>query len=301
MAALFAAMAWIGCQNTLEPEGPERPEDKPEAVKDSVKLTIEAGKTLDTKALELVNEEKTLNAFWNEGEVVKVFTLDSESPIGTLTATPKEDKTQATLSGSINVTGLAAGQKLILLFPKETWSYVGQSGNLTSIASNFDFARAEVTITEVSPTSIITGSSTTFVNQQSIFRFGFRHGSGGPTIRTKTVLLTSNQGKLAKTVTATTGANTYYEADEPMIIDLPVAVSAAEAAANKLLYFAIRNGNTSADDTFSFTIYDDDGATFKGSKLIPSTHVANPFVSAKNVGMARLELPQGDTEVTTAL
>lgn len=301
MAALLAAIAWIGCQNTLEPEGLENPEEKTEAVKDSVKLTIEAGITTDTKALELVNEKTTLNAFWNAGEEVKVFAQGSEAPIGTLTATPKEDKTQATLSGSINVTGLSAGQTLVLLFPKATWSYEGQSGNLEAIASDFDFARAEVTITEVSDTHIITGTSTTFVNQQSIFRFGFRHGSGGPTIRTKTVLLTSNQGKLAKTVTATTGANTYYAADEPMTVDLPEAVSAAEAASNRLLYFAIRNGNTTENDTFSFTLYDADGATFKGSKVIPASHVANPFVSARNVAMTRLELPQGDTEVTTAL
>lgn len=310
MAALTAVMNWTGCQNKLEPEDPAILEDKP-AVRDSVTLTIEAGKSADTKALELTNENGPLNAFWRSGEEVKVFASGSASAIGTLTATPKEDKTKATLSGDIDITGLSAGQTLILLFPKETWSYEGQTGRLlhdevnhptwSSIERDFDFARAEVTITEVSATSIITSSTTTFENQQSIVRFGFRHGNGGPTIRSKTVLITSNRNQLAKTVNATTGENTNYTSGEAMIIDLPEALTQAEADANTLLYFAIRNGNKTADDTFSFTIYDNDGATYKGTKTIPSTIIDKPFISAKNVGLSRLELTQGATSVTTAL
>ena len=311
MAALLAAMAWTGCQNRLELEDPEIPDEKP--IRDSVTLTIEAGKSADTKGLELVTENsiENLNAFWRSGEVVKVFTTGSASAIGTLTATPKEDKTKATLSGTIVVTGLSAGQTLILLYPKETWSYEGQTGRLlhdevnhptwSSIEKDFDYARAVVTITEVSATSIITSSTTTFENQQSIVRFGFRHGNGGPTIRSKTVLITSNRNQLAKTVNATTGENTYYTSGEAMRIDLPVALTQAEADANTLLYFAIRNGNKTQEDTFTFTIYDADGATFKGSKTIPASIIDKSFISAKNVGLSRLELTQGTTTVTTAL
>ena len=54
MAALLAAMAWTGCQNRLELEDPEIPDEKP--IRDSVTLTIEAGKSADTKGLELVTE-----------------------------------------------------------------------------------------------------------------------------------------------------------------------------------------------------------------------------------------------------
>ena len=311
MAALSAVMNWTGCQNKLEPEDPAISEDKP-AVRDSVTLTIEAGKSADTKALELTNENGPLNAFWRSGEVVKVFASGSASAIGTLTATPKDDNTLATLSGTIDVTGLSANQTLILLFPKETWSYEGQTGRLLhdgvnhptwqSIEKDFDYARAEVTITEVSSTSIITSSTTTFQNQQSIYRFGFRHGTvDGPTIRSKTVRLTSNQGQLAKSVNVLTGEVTRYSSGEPMVIDLPEALTQAEADANTLLYFAIRNGNKTADDTFSFTIYDNDGATYKGTKTIPSTIIDKSFISAKTVPLDRLELSQGATSVTTAL
>lgn len=302
-------MAWTGCQTTLEPEDNT---ETPVADKASVMtLTLEAGKIITTKALELAldNDGEKLNAFWIQDEEVVVFAPGSADSIGTLKATPKEDKTKATLSGDINVTGLQEGQTLTLLFPKKTWSYEGQSGRLLSdgnhpewksIEKDFDFARAEVTIKAITTNSITT-STADFENQQSIYRFGFRHGANGPTIRTKTVLLTSDRGQLARTVNAQTCVATHYATTEPMTIVLPVALTAAEANANALIYFALLNDNKTQDDTFSFTIYDDDGATFKGTKLIPQTALKYSFVTASNVGLARLELPQGVTGVETAL
>ena len=310
LAALLAAMAWTGCQDTLEIENPTNQEERTGAVKDSVTLTIEAGKQVDTKALELVNEGQKINAFWREGEEVKVFASGSE-PIGTLTATPKDDKTKATLTGTISTAGLKSGDNLTLLFPRATWSYEGQSGRLLfdanhptwpSIEKDYDFARAIVAITEVSDSHIITSSSTTFQNQQSIYRFGFRYGAvDGPTIRSKTVLLSSDRGQLAKSGNAVTGEITCFANGETMTIELPEALTTDEATANTLLYFAIRNGNKTQDDTFSFTIYDNDGATYKGTKLIPQAKLASSFISAKTVPLNRLELPQGATGVSTAL
>ena len=293
MAALLAAMAWTGCKDTLETDDPSAREEKPVAVRDSVILTLEAGKGVNTKGLGLTDGNQTLNAFWKSDEKVYVFASGSD-PIGTLTATPKSDATKATLRGSISATGLEVGQALTLLFPRVTWSYDNQGGTLSSIASNFDYARTQVTIESIESDQITTTKSTTFENQQSIYRFGFRYGTDeGPTIRTKTLLLTSNQNKLAKTVNAITGANTYFAAGVPMTIEL--------STANELIYVAIRNDNKSTADTFSFTIYDADGATYKGSKVIPQDKLARPFVSAKTIPMDRLELLQYSTNVAEAL
>lgn len=294
MAALLAAMAWTGCKDTLETDDPSAREEKPVAVRDSVILTLEAGKGINTKALALdtSGEKDQLNAFWKSGEKVYVFASGTD-PIGTLTATPTSDATKATLRGSISATGLAAGQYLTLLFPRATWSYDHQGGTLSSIESNFDYARTQVTIESIESGQITTTKSTTFENQQSIYRFGFRYGTvEGPTIRTKTLLLTSNQIKLAKTVDAKTKEKTYFESGEPMTVELSTALTADQAAAHELIYVAILNGNTTQDDTFSFTIYDADGATYRGSKTITSTHLASPFVSAKTIPMDRLELSQ---------
>ena len=296
MAALLAAMAWTGCKDTLETDDPSAREEKPVAVRDSVILTLEAGKRINTKALALdtSGEKDQLNAFWTSDEKVYVFASGLETSIGTLTATPDNtDKTKATLRGNIDATGLAKGQTLTLLFPRATWSYDNQGGTLSSSESNFDYARTQVTIESIDSEQITTTKSTTFENQQSIYRFGFRYGTvEGPTIRTKTLLLTSNQIKLAKTVNAITGANTYFASGVPMTIELSTALTAVQAAAHELIYVAILNDNTTQDDTFSFTIYDADGATYKGSRTITSTHLASPFVSAKTIPMARLELSQ---------
>ena len=306
MAALLAAMAWTGCKDTLETDDPSAREEKPVAVRDSVILTLEAGKGINTKALALdtSGEKDQLNAFWKSGEMVYVFASGSETSIGTLTAaTPNNiDNIKATLSGSIDATDLAVGQALTLLFPRATWSYDNQGGTLRSIESNFDYARTQVTIESIESGQITTTKSTTFENQQSIYRFGFRYGTDeGPTIRTKTLLLTSNQNNLAKTVNAITGANTYFASGVPMTIELSTALTADQAAAHELIYVAIRNDNKSTADTFSFTIYDADGATYKGSKEIPQAKLASPFVSAKTIPMARLELLQYSTNVAEAL
>ena len=86
-----------------------------------------------------------------------------------------------------------------------------------------------------------------------------------------------------------------------MTITLTDALSQEEANANALIYVAIRNDNKTVDDTFSFTIYDADGATYKGSKTIPSASLSSSFVSAKAVALDRLELLQYSTHVTAAL
>lgn len=305
MAALLAAMTWTGCQDTLEEDVITDPEETAEAGMDAVAtLTIEAGKGADTKALALADNgtTATISAFWSEGEQVTVFNL-SGSAIGTLTATPKEDNTKATLSGEITISGLSAGQDLTLLFPAETWSYEGQNGKLLntpahsdwkSIEKNFDFARATVTIKEITASNITTTSSATFENQQSIYRFGFLHG--GYTIPAEKVMITSNQNMLTKSVNAVSGSNTYFTSGEAMTVDLKTTPSAGE-----LIYVAVRNGNTTQDDTFSFTIYDVNGATYKGSKTIPSGKLSSPFVSAKTIPMDRLELLQYSTNVAEAL
>ena len=302
LAALLAAMAWTGCQNTLEMDDPSAREEKPVTARDSVTLTLEAGKGLNTKALELVNEGATLNAYWRSGEEVKVFAPGSTEAIGTLTATPNStNNTLATLSGSINAAGLQNGNVLTLLFPRETWSYEGQIGTLASIASNYDFAKAEVTITEIDLLSennkhITTTKSTTFENQQSIYRFRFKYGTnGGSILNTKTVQLTSSHGLLVKNVNMATRDKTNFSSTEPMLIELDQA--------NPFVYIALLlNGDKNQDDTFSFEIYDNDGATYYGSKVIPAASLKMAFVSSQNTELAqRLELPQGETSVATAL
>jgi len=92
IAALTGAVL-AGCQQMeLEPQAVQE-----ETASESVKtwsLTVEASKGEGTKALSL--EGTTLTPYWVEGEKVAVY--KDGVKIGTLTATPGEPSTKATLS-----------------------------------------------------------------------------------------------------------------------------------------------------------------------------------------------------------
>ena len=97
----------------------------------------------------------------------------------------------------------------------------------------------------------------------------------------------------------------YADVDQ-FVFDDPVSVTGdlmvvRPAASTELTYVAIRNGNTTQDDIFSFTVYDGDGVTYEGSKTIPAAALSKGFVSAKSIAMDRLEAELSSVETTTAL
>ena len=75
-------------------------------------LTLQATKTVDTKALDLINDGSRLNVYWKNTEKVKVFR--NGACVGSLNVQPASgDKPKtATLSGTIQVHGLAANDVL---------------------------------------------------------------------------------------------------------------------------------------------------------------------------------------------
>ena len=61
-----------------------------------------------------------------------------------------------------------------------------------------------------------------------------------------------------------------------------ISVTLASATADPF-FVAIRNGDVSNDEVFTFTVVDPDGVTYRGTKTIPATYKSNgTFVSAKN-------------------
>jgi hypothetical protein len=211
--------------------------------------------------------------------------------LGTLDVNPKADATKATLSGTLTGS-LSEGQSLTLLFPRSTWDYSAQNGKLTgesSIEKLFDYARADVTVNSIDGSNLLVNGPATFANQQSIYRFGFKYNSAA--INVKKAILSSNQDKLVAAYDFVTPANTTYG---PITLTLPSATS-------DLVYAAIKNENTTEDDTFSFTVYDNDGITYQGSKVFPAAALSRNFVSAKNVALDRLDLAEIATTVSEVL
>lgn len=195
--AAFAAaiLAVVSCQKekelTPEVTAPEEP-----AVKEYT-LSVNASKGEDTKALSL--DGKTLNVKWADTDQVSVFPESWATPaMGTLTAAASETAS-TTLTGS--VTGAAINDKLNLLFPRAEWNYTGQKGILlsdeNSIEKKYDYATAQVTVSDVEGTTITTDPAT-LESQQAIVKFYLKNKATSAPLNVTTLKLSANGGKLVQ-------------------------------------------------------------------------------------------------------
>ncbi len=176
-------------------------------------LTLDATKQMineaETRALFLMDalNKHYIETFWADTDIVKVF--KDGSCIGTLNVTPGEGTRpqSATLSGEITTDGLAVGDELMLLFPRDNWDYSEQMGILTgegSIATNYDYATAMVNVASVNGNNITTQTGATFENQQSIYSFKLKLDNS--TFPMKQFTISSAQGKLVQERNFSNGA-----------------------------------------------------------------------------------------------
>lgn len=303
--ALPAAMAFFGCQKVEEALVEEK---KPVVVTEREgRLTVQAvkGEAPGTKGLAIEGDESTttvLQSIWKADEPVKVFL--GTSCIGTLTAVPDpEDAHKATLSGTVTTSGLVAGTTtLTLLTPRESWDYIGQVGKLllkddaeNSIEKKYHYTRATVLVTEVSGGSVRTKSAF-FANEQSIYRLNFLFQAGGAGDKTpvlaKSVIISSENGHLVQS----------QSADGSSLEEGPVTVTLGSASSEPF-FVALRNGDETNEEALGFTVIDDDGVTYKGSKTIPAQYKPNgTFLNVKNATLTgRLGLGRSAAEVKEVL
>ncbi|MBO4691434.1 MAG: hypothetical protein J5604_01510 [Bacteroidales bacterium] len=254
-------------------------------------LTLTATKGNGTKALNLVNGGNTINAYWIGTDKVKVYR--GGTYLGTLDVSPAdgEKPTTATLNGTITVSGLAKNNTLLLRIPRENWDYTGQNGALTganSIEEKYSYASAVVTVNSIMGSSATT-TNANFVNDQSIYRFGFKFNDSY--INPKDFTISASQGKLVQSISCVEG----------LWVPLYGAISVTPAAvpADNLYYISLRNEST-ADDTYSFVITGADNALYVASKTIPASVLDAPgkFIGSNNVTVTQpLFSPKG-TEIT---
>ena len=263
------------------------------------------GEAPGTKGLAIEGDESTttvLQSIWKADEPVKVFL--GTSCIGTLTAVPDpEDAHKATLSGTVTTSGLVAGTTtLTLLTPRESWDYIGQVGKLllkddaeNSIEKKYHYTRATVLVTEVSGGSVRTKSAF-FANEQSIYRLNFLFQAGGAGDKTpvlaKSVIISSENGHLVQS----------QSADGSSLEEGPVTVTLGTASSEPF-FVALRNGDETNEEALGFTVIDDDGVTYKGSKTIPAQYKPNgTFLNVKNATLTgRLWLDRSAAEVKEVL
>ena len=178
VSLLLAAAAMTACSNDdmIADEPTPVTTETPRAYT----ITVNATKGEATRALTL--DGNTLNATWKAVEEVKVYSVTGEgstemesiTPIGTLTA--QSNGTAATLKGEFDsIYTPTTGAKLRLKFLSD--KYTGQKATLEYIASNCDFATADVTITGVTDGNVTT-TAASFENQQAIVKFTLKKLDG---------------------------------------------------------------------------------------------------------------------------
>ena len=302
IATLLGAMAWTGCQKAEE-EALREEAAVVEPGDGTYTLTVRAERNngVQTKGLEIGDGTEAtttvLKSVWKAGEEVKVYL--GSTCIGTLTATPDgENAHLATLSGTVTTGGITPGSTTItLLTPREDWDYTGQIGKLLisddatdSIEKKFHYTKADVTVTGVDGSNI-TAAPATFSNQQSIYRLSFRYSVGPTAITAKSVTISSANGHLVQSQVLG-GATT----------EGPISATLGTATADPF-FVALRNGDETNEEVFTFTVVDNTGITYRGTKTIPAAYKPNgTFVSVKNATLTeRLDIPLSATTVDTVL
>ena len=276
LAALLPIVLTIlaACQKDLDTGALRDPAD----VCDSVwTLTLDATKAeMGTKALNLnTGDPGSLSAYWGDSEKVTVY--KEGSCLGTLNVSPVEGtmRNAATLTGTITVSGIAVGDALTLLIPRENWAYTGQNGTLGTIQDSFDYATATITVRTVNTADhTVTAAGAIFRNQQSIYRFGFK--SGGNYIDPKDFTVTASGGKLVQGLSLENNVWTPAYGG--------ITVSATSAPEDHLFYVSLRNEQT-AEDSYSFLITGSDHALYTAVKAIPADVLDAPgkFINAKEI------------------
>ena len=280
MMALASLMACQKAEVLVQEKEPVLPAEEEVA---SYTLTVKAQKESDTKGLNL--EGTALRTLWKSGEKVAVY--KGNSYLGDLDVTPDAGNAGlATLSGS--VTGsLAANDQLTLLFPHKTWDYTGQNGVLLqadgSIEKNYDYAKAEVTVTAISGDELVVDGNAHFLTEQSIYRISFT--AGGSPLAVKNMTLSTKKGKLVRSMVL--GGETTYG-------DLTVDMTGTSADLDGgLICIAVRNEDTT-EQTYNFTVTDADGKAYIASKDIPAAAFSYKFLGIKDVPATQLKLPKKD-------
>ena len=196
-------------------------------------LTLQATKRMDTKALNLSNDGKTLSGGWKSGETVSILA----------------DGNVIIASGPLTSDTLA---KHIQEFTK--------SDNLHffdfETVSDFDFATATVTVDTIEGESVtLSTASIEFQSEQSIYRFGF--SMGDEALKVKEVIIDSENGKLVKgRVFDSQWISRYFE-------DTFLSVTPGVATAEPL-YVALRNDYTATKESYYFLVVNDDNDLYEG-------------------------------------
>ena len=228
----------------------------------------------DSRALS-EGEGNAIIATFAENDEVVVVDADGSTIVGILKAQTAEAST--TLTGDLDAKTLIADEVVTLRYRSATANYDGQVGTLAGIAAGQDYAEGTLTVKTTSPLEFTTGS-VSLAAKQSITKFSFTCGGSPVSVKTFGIAARGLVRSIAKsgvdTVGAVTGTLTTPSAD---------------------VCVALRN-NSGAKQTHSFTVKDDAGNWYTGTK---NAKLANGSNYAATVALTKLETLTGSSAVGT--
>lgn len=198
----------------------------------------------DTRALS-EGEGNVITATFAAGDQVVVIDGDGKTEVGTLTAATAGNET--TLSGLLDTSTLTNGETVTLHYRSATASYDDQVGTLDGIATGQDYATGTLTVSSRDPLTFAS-DKVTLAARQSITKFSFTSGDSPVSVKTFGIAAEDLVQSIAKSGTETVGA-----------------VTGTLATASSDVYVALRN-NSGEKQTYSFTIKDDGGNWYTGTK-----------------------------------
>ena len=195
-----------------------------------------------------------------ENDVVVVVDADGNT-VGTLKA--KTAGASTTIEGTIS--GVSTSNELTFRYRSATANYDNQNGTLTGIADNQDYAEGTLTVTATSPDLTLSSNHVTLAAKQSITKFSFTDGTNDVSVKTFGIAAVGLVQSIAADATSTETVG---------------AVTGTLTTAASDVYVALRN-NSGAQQTYSFTIMDNAGNWYTGTKKADLANGKNYIATVK--------------------
>ena len=233
-----------------------------EAINDTPIWHVTLTASMDDEATRALSEGtgNRIIAGFAENDVVVVVDADGNT-VGTLKA--KTAGASTTLEGTIS--GVSTSNVLTFRYRSATANYDNQNGTLTGIADNQDYAEGTLTVTATSPDLTLSSNHVTLAAKQSITKFSFTDGTNDVSVKTFGIAAVGLVQSIAADATSTETVG---------------AVTGTLTTAASDVYVALRN-NSGAQQTYSFTIMDNAGNWYTGTKKADLANGKNYIATVK--------------------
>jgi hypothetical protein len=246
LCGVLAMLAFTACSSNIDDADGNHPQ--------FWHVTLQASMDDETTRALSEGTGNAIIASFAENDEVVVVDADGSTIVGTLIAQSAGAST--TLTGTLDAKSLVEGEVVTLRYRSATANYDGQVGTLAGIAASQDYEEGTLTVRATDPLAF-TSNSVTLCAKQSITKFSFTDGSNPVNVKTFGIAATGLVQSIAANGTETIGA-----------------VTGTLASASSDVYVALRN-NSGESKAYSFTIKDNDGNWYTGTKNAKLTNGKN--------------------------